>query len=245
VSRLTIMSQSMSNADVTQVDDRAPRAFVTRGRVDNARVFRAALRHSRFVRLLRVAIPTAVVLGTVTIVLSAYVLNPWRMLKLPGSIGGLVVSGTTITMQQPRMAGYTQDRRPYVVTARAAAQDITKPETVQLQELRATIEFKDAGQFELTADKGLFESKEDRLTLQSNVRVNSANYQAKLREAVINVRTNNMVSEKPVEVTMRQGVINANRLEVTNSGDVIRFEGGVTMVLVPESERVGEKAASR
>jgi len=143
------------------------------------------------------------------------------------------------------MAGYTQDRRPYVVTARAAAQDITKPETVQLQELRATIEFKDAGQFELTADTGLFESKEDRLTLQSNVRVNSANYQAKLREAVINVRTNNMVSEKPVEVTMRQGVINANRLEVTNSGDVIRFEGGVTMVLVPESERVGEKAASR
>ena len=52
---------------------------VSRGRTDNARVFRAALRHSRFVRRLRVAIPVVVVLGVVATVLSAYVLNPWRM----------------------------------------------------------------------------------------------------------------------------------------------------------------------
>jgi lipopolysaccharide export system protein LptC len=246
VSCLTVMSQSASHADVSQVDDRGPRAFASRGRTDNARVFRAARRHSRFVRLLRVAIPTAVVFGAVTVVLSVYVFDPLRALsRLPGSIGGLVVSGTTITMQQPRLAGYTQDRRPYVVTATAAAQDITKPDTVQLQDLRATIEFKDSGQFELTADSGLFESKEDRLTLKNNVRVNSANYQAKLIEVVINVRTNEMVSEKPVEVTMRQGTINANRLEVTKSGEAIRFGGGVTMVLVPENDRPGSQAANR
>ena len=83
------------------------------------------------------------------------------------------------------------------------------------------------------------------MTLQDDVLVNSANYQAKLSEAVINVRTNHMVSEHPVEVIMRQGTINANRLEVTNSGEVIRFEGGVTMVLVPENDRSREKSASR
>jgi len=239
------MSHSASHADASQVDDRAPRAFASRGRGDNARVFRAARRHSRFVRLLRFAIPTVVVLGAVTIVLSVYV-NPWRaFVKLPGNIGGLVVSGTTITMQQPRLAGYTQDRRPYVVTASAAAQDITKPDTVRLQDLRATIEFKDSGQFELTAQSGLFESKEDRLTLRTDVRVNSTNYQARLSEVVINVRTNEMVSEKPVEVTMRQGTINANRLEVTKSGEAIRFGGGVTMVLVPENDRPSSQAANR
>jgi lipopolysaccharide export system protein LptC len=240
------MSHSASHADVSQVSDHGPRAFASRGRTDNARVFRAALRHSRLVRLLRVVIPTAVVFGVVTTVLSVY-FDPLRALanKLPGSIGGLVVSGTTITMQAPRLAGYTQDRRPYVVTARAAAQDITKPDTVQLQDLRATIELKDSGQFELTADSGLFESKEDRLTLKNNVRVNSANYQAKLSEAVINVRTNEMVSEKPVEVTMRQGTINANRLEMTKSGEAIRFGGGVTMVLVPENDRRTDQTANR
>jgi lipopolysaccharide export system protein LptC len=245
VSCLTVMSQSASHADVSQVDDRAPRAFASRGRTDNARVFRAARRHSRFVRLLRVAIPTALVFGAVTTVLSVYVFNPLRMLSQLPNVGGLVISGTEITMQQPRLAGYTQDRRPYVVTATAAAQDITKPDRVRLQELRATIEFKDSGQFELTADSGLFESKEDRLTLKNNVRVNSANYQAKLIEVVINVRTNEMVSEEPVEVTMRQGTINANRLEVTKSGEAIRFGGGVTMVLVPENDRPSNQAANR
>jgi lipopolysaccharide export system protein LptC len=235
-----------SRADVSQADDRATRAYASRERANDVRVFRTALRHSRWVRLLRIGIPAFVVLGTLIIFLSVYVLDPLRQLaKLPGSIGGLVVSGTSITMQEPRMAGYTQDRRPYVVTARAATQDVTKPDTVTLQELRATIEFKDAGKFELTARSGLFESKLDRLTLQEDVLVNSANYQAKLSEAVVNVRTNHMVSEHPVEVIMRQGTVNANRLEVTNSGEVIRFERGVTMVLVPENDRSGEKSASR
>jgi lipopolysaccharide export system protein LptC len=235
-----------SRADVSQADDRATRGYASRERANDARVFRTALRHSRLVRLLRIGIPALVVVGALIIVLSVYVFDPLRQLaKLPGSIGGLVVSGTSITMQQPRMAGYTQDRRPYVVTARAATQDVTKPDTIQLRDLNATMEFKDAGKLELTARSGLFESKLDRLTLQDDVLVNSANYQAKLSEAVVNVRTNHMVSEHPVEVIMRQGTINANRLEVTNSGEVIRFEGGVTMVLVPESDRSGEKSASR
>lgn len=244
MSRLTIVSQS----DVSLAGERehAPRAYASRGRADNTRVFRAAMRHSRFVRLLRVAIPAAVMLGVVATVLAVFVLDPLRALaRLPASIGSLVVSGTTITMQQPRLAGFTQDRRPYVVTARAAAQDIAKPDTVQLQELRATIELKDAGAFELTAHSGLFESKEDRLTLQQNIEVNSANYQARLSEAVINVRTSHIVSEKPVEVSMPQGTVHANRLEVLNSGEVIRFERGVTMELTPESGRSNDKAVTR
>ena len=241
-SRLTFAS----NADASRVDDRSARAHASRDRANDARVFRAALRHSRWVRFLRVGIPIIAVVGVLITVLTVYVLDPLRALaKLPGSIGGLVVSGTSITMQQPRLAGYTQDRRPYVVTARAATQDVTKPDTITLLELNATIEFKDSGKYELTARSGLFESKLDRLTLQEDILVNSASYQAKLSEAVVNVRTNHMVSEHPVEVTMPQGTINANRLEVTNSGEVIRFEGGVTMMLVPQKDRSGEKSASR
>src|SRR5262245_12523703 len=195
-SRLTIMSHT---------DDRVGRAFAARGRGDNARVFRAAIRHSRLVRLLRVAIPVAVVAGVAGTVLAATVLDPLRALsKLPVDIGGLVVSGTKITTQGPRYAGYTQDKRPYVVTARSAAQDVTKPGIIELNELRAKMTMKDSGDFDMTARTGLFESKLDLLTLQDDIQVNSANYQARLIEATVNVRTNNIVSERPVEVLMRQ-----------------------------------------
>ena len=41
------------------------------------------------------------------------------------------------------------------------------------------------------------------------------------------MRNGNIVSEQPVEVKMPNGNLNANRLEVTNSGEVIRFDRGV------------------
>ena len=72
--RLTVASR----ADVSQVDDRATRSYASRERANDVRVFRTALRHSRLVRLLRVGIPTLVVLGALFVVLSVYVLDPLR-----------------------------------------------------------------------------------------------------------------------------------------------------------------------
>jgi lipopolysaccharide export system protein LptC len=231
---------------VSQTDERGTRGYTSMGRTDNGRVFRAARRHSRVVRVLRVAILVAVGVAILVTILAATVLDPLRVLaRLPVDIGGLVVSGTKITMQQPRLAGFTQDRRPYVVTARAAAQDVTNPDTVELLDLRAKIEMKDTGTFEMTAQTGFFESKADQLTLHDNIHVNSANYQARLSEAVVNVRTSHIVSEKPVEVTMPQGILNANRLEVINSGEVIRFERGVTMVLTQTGSPSEDQAGAR
>jgi lipopolysaccharide export system protein LptC len=60
----------------------------------------------------------------------------------------------------------------------------------------------------------------------------TSGFEVYLSEAVVDVHSSNMVSEKPVEVRMQQGKINAKRMEVTESGDVIRFGGGVTMVMM-------------
>jgi lipopolysaccharide export system protein LptC len=58
----------------------------------------------------------------------------------------------------------------------------------------------------------------------------TSGFEVYLSEAVVDIHSSNVVSEKPVEVRMQQGVINANRMEVVDSGEVIRFGGGVTMV---------------
>ena len=105
------------------------------GRADPAR-FRAAVRHSRLVRLLRTAIPIVIALVFALLIVAAY-FNPFRVLaRLPIDPGKIVLSGTRITMELPRVAGYTKDARPYEVTAKAASQDITKPDIVDLQEIR-------------------------------------------------------------------------------------------------------------
>src|SRR6266581_3023738 len=102
--------------------------------------FASAARHSRMVRILRVAVPAAVVLAMAGIV-AVSIFNPFRMLlpQLPVDMGNLVVSGTKITMETPHLAGYTPDRRPYEVWAKTATQDVTDPDHVDLKTLRAKV----------------------------------------------------------------------------------------------------------
>ncbi len=56
-------------------------------------------------------------------------------------------------MEAPRVAGFTKDARPYEVTARAASQDITKPDIVELKEIRAKVEMQDKVTVEMTRDE--------------------------------------------------------------------------------------------
>jgi len=199
---------------------------------DRTRAFRRANRHSRQVRFLRFAIPGGIV-AAVTMAFLLSQLDPLRMLtKLPVDVGSVVISGTKITMQQPRIAGFTRDSRAYELTARAAAQDITKPDTIELQGVSGSSEMGDRTVFTVTADGGVYDSKNDRLTLRSHVVMkSSAGLAVFLSEAAVDVRSGGIVSDKPVEVKFSQGTVNANRMEVTDSGDLIRFDGEVTMVL--------------
>jgi lipopolysaccharide export system protein LptC len=200
-------------------------------RSDRQRRFRSARRHSYLVRFLRIGLPILVVLGGLGGYAAVVLLDPLRALaRLPIDIKGVVISGTKVAMQAPRITGYTKDQRQYSVIAKEAAQDVTKPGLIELSGISATIET-DRGKFEVTARDGLYENAAERLTLQNNVRVVSASYEGLLSEAVYLVKAGDIISEKPVEVRMQQAIINANRLHVTNAGEVIRFEGGVTMVV--------------
>src|SRR5258708_18987416 len=89
----------------------------------------------------------------------------------------------------------------------------------------------DKSVFEMTADSGLYDSKAEMVTLRQNIIFKSSGgFEVYLSEALVDVRSSNIVSEKPVEVRMSQGTIKANRMEVVDSGDTIRFGNGVTMV---------------
>ena len=203
------------------------------GRGDSERAFRSARRHSRAVRILRVAIPLAVVLGFTGIFLITY-FNPLRMLaKLPIDVGNLVVSGTKITMEHPRLSGFTGDARAYELSADAAKQDLTKPDLIELRNIRAKVQMQDKSTVEVSATAGIYDSKGETLKLDQNIVLSSSTgYRGRLSEAMIDIRKGNVVSERPVEVELLQGTLNANRLEIVDSGDLVRFGGGVNMTLM-------------
>jgi lipopolysaccharide export system protein LptC len=213
----------------TQPEEAGTHGWTVSSRPDFDRRFRAARRHSRLVRILRIAVPVIVGGGIVALSLATW-LNPMRYLaKLPTG-ESLAISGTTITMEQPRLAGFTRDSRPYVVTAKSAAQDLLQPDRMDLKEIHATMASKDKSVVEMSAAKGLYHAKADQLFLRERIMVTSSSgFEGRLTEAVVDMRSGDIISDKPVEVKLPKGMINANRLEI--AGDLVRFDRGVTFSL--------------
>jgi lipopolysaccharide export system protein LptC len=196
--------------------------------------FASAARHSRMVRILRIAVPAAVVLAMASIVIISTVTNPFHILpKLPVDMSNLVVSGTKITMESPHMAGFSTDRRPYELWAKTATQDLTNPDHVELSVLRAKVMMEDRSTVTMDARTGHYDSKQQLLDLRKDIFLQSSTgYEAKLSQALLDINKGTVTSEERVDVKLLNGTLAADRLRILNSGEVVRFEGNVVMHLV-------------
>jgi lipopolysaccharide export system protein LptC len=199
--------------------------------------FAAAERHSRLVRMLRVAVPAAVVLALAMVILVS-VFNPFRMLlpKLPVDIDNVVVSGTKITMESPHLSGYSADQRPYDLWAKAAIQDLTDPDHVELQTIHAKVLMEDRSTVTMDARTGLFDSKQQLLDLRKDIFLQSSTgYEARLSQAFVDINKGTVTSDEHVDVKLLNGTVTADKLRIYDSGEVVRFEGNVVMNLIMDS----------
>ena len=226
--------------------DRGAGSFTGSERAARLRQFEAARRHSRFVRLLRLAVPVGLLTCLAVVIAAAY-FNPLRMLaKLPFDPGRLGVSGTKITMEAPKLGGFTRDGRAYEMTAAAAAQDLTKPGVLELKEVRARAEMADKSKVDITAATGVYDTKSDQLILKTDVLiVSSAGYEARMTEAAIDIKQNKIVSEKPVDVKLLNGTLNANRMEVVENGELMRFGNGIELYIAAQPDAAAARAGQR
>jgi lipopolysaccharide export system protein LptC len=203
--------------------------------------FAVAARHSRLVRLLRVAVPAAVGLSLAAIV-GVSVFNPFRALMphLPLDSGNLVVSGSKITMETPHLTGFTPDQRPYDLVAKSAVQDLTDPNHVELNILRAKVLMEDQSTVTLDARTGIFDTKEQLLDLRKDIHLQtSTGYEARLSRAFVDMAKGTVTSDEHVDVKLTNGTLTADRLRITENGNVVRFEGNVVMHL----ENLGDPPA--
>ena len=200
--------------------------------------FAAAARHSRMVRVLRVAVPATVLLALASVVLIQVFLNPFQtgFAKLPVDISNLVVSGTKITMETPHLAGFSTDQRPYELWAKAAVQDLTDPDHVELKTLRAKVMMEDKSTVTMDARTGFFDSKQQLLDLRKDIFLQSSTgYEATLSQAYVDINKGTVTSDEHVDVKLLNGTLTADRLRIINSGEIVRFEGNVVMNLIMES----------
>jgi lipopolysaccharide export system protein LptC len=222
------------------------RSYWTMNRRDSQRAFSVARRHSRLVRFLRIALPLAIVFAFVVLALMTY-LNPLRNLGgLPVNIGSTVVHGSKITMEQPKLSGFTRDARAYNLTADSAAQDLTKPDVIELNNIHAQVEMKDKSTVHMSALGGTYDSKNETLKLVHNIKLDSTNgYSGLLSEATVDIKKGDVSSDHPVKLKMLQGTLNANRLRITESGDLVRFDQGVNMTMMLNTKNVAKSVTNQ
>jgi lipopolysaccharide export system protein LptC len=199
--------------------------------------FAIAARHSRMVRILRIAVPTVVVLAMAGVV-AISIFNPFRILmkKLPVDMDNLVVSGTKITMESPHMSGFSPDQRPYEVWAKTATQDLRDPDRVELNAPRAKILMEDRSTVTMDARTGLFDTKANLLDLRKDIFLQSSTgYEARLSQALLDIGKGTVTSEEHVDVKLLNGTLTADKLRITEKGELVRFEGNVVMNLIMDS----------
>jgi len=199
--------------------------------------FAIAARHSRLVRILRIAVPAVVGLAMAGVV-AISIFNPFRALmkQLPVDMDNLVVSGSKITMESPHMSGFTPDQRPYEVWAKTATQDLNDPDHVELKTLRAKVLQEDRSTVIMEARTGLFDTKAQLLDLRKDIFLQSSTgYEARLSQALLDIAKGTVTSEEPVDVKLLNGTLTADRLRITEKGALVRFEGHVVMNLIMDS----------
>ena len=216
--------------------------------VDRAKAFRDAGRHTLRVRILR----WGIVLGALALALGAAAFALIDRLggrQVDLTLARATLNGSRVTMDAPKLNGFRRDGRPYEVRARSGVQDVRSPKIIELNEVEANLQTADRTSVRVLAPEGVFDSGADRMRLQSGsgtggsgtggagaVRVTSTSgYNIVMRSAEMDFKTGAMRSNDPVSVTMINGTVEADSLDVTGNGASVSFIGNVRSVIMPEA----------
>lgn len=199
-----------------------------RGRSD---AYTAAAHHSGHVRLLRRVIPIGSAVAVVLLILISF-FNPFGALK-GISMGPISMTGTKVTMEQPKLTGFRKDNKPYEVTAVAAAQDVRKPNVVELQQITARLGMDSDNAAHLEAETGIYDMKAEQLKLAGAIKVKTdSGYHALLSSAQVDFKGGGVVTHEPIKITLTDGsTVDANSMDLSDNGKRIAFEGQVRTVL--------------
>jgi lipopolysaccharide export system protein LptC len=198
----------------------------------------ARSRSSRTVELLRYILP-AIALALVALV----VLWP----QLIGGAGGLIapifanaeIEGADVMlMHNPRYVGQTKDAEPYELTAASAYIDPKRPNRVHLDRLAAELAAASKRDVNLVALKGLYNRSADKLDLDGDIELTTSDgYRFETQSARIDLQSGQVVGNQPIQGFGPTGTLSAERFEIRDGGDLLRFEGRVKVTLPPRQPR--------
>jgi len=200
---------------------------------DRTRAFRAAKRHSAFVRVLRLACPLAALA-----IAGLYFMPSKITVDVEGgqaSIDDIVISEGSLKMVNPRINGVHDKHGVYDIRADTATQQVTNPDLITLNTVQGELVSKKGEKTTLIAPAGLFDSKKEQLTFDTGLTIGGdAGYSGQLQTATAYFKDNKLVSTDPVALAFRNTTINAEAMTFYSSEKRAIFTGNVRVHLERE-----------
>ncbi len=194
--------------------------------------YRAARRHSRLVRALKIVLPTVAVAGILLFWASAHF--------IPSDLAGLISSAgidlksNSVTMNTPHISGFEGTKRAYEVKADRAIQSLNDPKVLTFEKINAHIGLDNAGTATVDAGTGIYNGNNNTLELKNGVTVKTTSgYAATIEQAAIDLAKGSLHSSQPVEIHAKEGTLRADSIEVTDRGKHVVFRGGVAVSFMP------------
>jgi len=209
-----------------------------------ARLYADDKRHSLIVQFLRFLIPFGSILALAGIIAIA-VFDPFRTISTGLAVASFNLSGSQITMEQPHLRGFKQDMRPYEVNANKALQDLKNPTLLDLSNLKAKVGLADKKTALIEAMQGLYDSQAEKMSIDRPLNIKSDAYDVQMQSAKVDFKAGTVFTDQAVRVIMSTGTIDADRMEVIDSGRKIVFSGRVKTLLQSNDPVSGDKGEQK
>lgn len=197
--------------------------------------FENATRHSRWVRRLKILLPTLAAIGVLGF------LAVVQFAPEPGdaviTLSGVNIEDESVTMEKPHISGFEGTRRAYEVRASQAVQDLNNPNIVTMDNIRARLGLGDGETAQIRATKGIYDAASGKLVLEDGITLKTTNgYDATFERATVDIETGRMSSNRPLEIITEQGTVKANGMVLRQDGKHVRFRNGVSVVFTPPAD---------
>ena len=195
-------------------------------------------------RFLRFLIPFGSILALSGIIAIA-IFDPFRTISTGLAVASFNLSGSQITMEQPHLRGFKQDMRPYEVNADKALQDLKNPTLLDLTDLKAKVGLADKKTALIEAIQGLYDSQAEKMTIDRPLNIKSDAYDVRMQSAKVDFKAGTVFTDQTVRVIMSTGTIDADKMEVIDSGRKIVFSGRVKTLLQSNDPVSGDKGEQK
>lgn len=196
-----------------------------------ALAFGRAQRHSRRVRVLKLALPLAAALIAAAFAIYSYLASP---APAPMEADTSAFAEGKLVMAHPKLEGFTRQNLPYSMSALRAIQDVSSENVIQLEEINARLPLGGDNFATIAARHGVYDRDKNTIELDSDFTVTTTDGMvAKLKSAFLDIGKGNMKTGDPVDITRDGTRIESDSMSVLEHGKILVFEKRVRVNIDP------------